>query len=69
MRKVIVTMASGREIVTRVDDGGRGLRRRWTEGTRFWWNGTKRQKVKSGKKSGDWIGLLASSITDTHSNS
>ena len=26
MRKVIVTMASGREIVTRVDDGGRGLR-------------------------------------------
>ena len=29
----------------------------------------KRQKMKSGKKSGDWIGLLASSITDTHSSS
>ena len=28
----------------------------------------KRQKMKSGKKSGDWIGLLASSITDTHSS-
>ena len=70
MRKVIVTMASGREIVTRVDDGGRGLRRRWTEGTRFWWNleWEKDKKVKSGKKSGDWIGLLASSITDTHSS-
>ena len=29
----------------------------------------KDKKVKNGKKSGDWIGLLASSITDTHSSS
>ena len=66
MNKVIVTMASGREIVTtRVvgeDLGGGGRRVLGSGGM------GKRQKMKSGKKSGDWIGLLASSITDTHSS-
>ena len=68
MRKVIVTMASGREIVTRVDDGGRGLRMEVVGGYSVLVEWEKDKKVKSGTKSGDWIGLLASSITDTHSS-
>ena len=60
-------MASGREIVTRVDDGGRGLGRRTLEdgGYSVLVEWKKDKKVKSN----DWIGLLASSITDTHSSS